>query len=76
GLITQVDKKDFHILEKNGTSIHHFSTDIPLKDIVCLDVNSIDNNLFVHYLKQKQKYDFNELNLVEIYFDYIFHHHF
>lgn len=72
GLITQLDKKEVRILEKNGTSIEHFATVIPLKDIVCVDVNSIDNNLFLHYLKQKQNYDFNELKLVEIYFDYTF----
>lgn len=72
GLITELDKKEIRILEKNDTALEHFATVIPLEDIVCVDVNSIDNELFVNYLKHKQEYNFNELKLVEIYFNYTF----
>lgn len=70
GLVTLIDQDEVRILEKNDIELEHFATVIPLKDIVCIDVNSIDNYLFVHYLKQRK--EFNRLNLVEIYFDYTF----
>lgn len=70
GLVTLIDQDEVRILEKSDTELEHFATVIPLKDIVCIDVNSIDNYLFVHYLKQRE--EFNRLNLVEIYFDYTF----
>ena len=71
GLITQLDKDEVRILEKNETILEHYATVIPLADIVCIDINSIDNRLFVQYLKQNKNYD-NDLELAEIYFDYTF----
>lgn len=70
GLMTQIDQDEVRILEKSDTRLEHFATVIPLKEIVCIDVNSIDNYLFMQYLTQKVK--FNKFNLVEIYFDYAF----
>lgn len=70
GLMTQIDPDEVRILEKNDTTLAHFATVIPLADIVCIDVNSIDNYLFTQYLQQKSS--FNKLNLAEIYFDYTF----
>lgn len=71
GLITQLDKDEVRILEKNGQTLEQYATVIPLADIVCIDINSIDNRLFIHYLKQNKDYN-NKLELAEIYFDYTF----
>lgn len=71
GLIMQLDKDEVRILEKNDQTLEQYATVIPLADIVCIDINSIDNRLFTHYLKQHKNYD-NDLGLSEIYFDYTF----
>lgn len=71
GVITQLNQEEVRILERNETTLEHFATVIPLKDIVCIDVSSIDDRLFVGYLKQRKEYR-NDLNLVELYFDYTF----
>lgn len=71
GLITQLDKDEIRILEKNEQTLEQYATVIPLADIVCVDINSIDNRLFIHYLKQHKDYG-NDLKLAEIYFDYTF----
>lgn len=71
GVITQLDKNEVRILERNGNMLDQYPTVIPLKDIVCLDANSIDNYLFLQYLKRKGNYN-NKLELVEIYFNYTF----
>ena len=71
GLITQLDKDEIRILEKNEQALEQYATVIPLADIVCVDINSIDNRLFIHYLKQHKDYG-NDLKLAEIYFDYTF----
>lgn len=71
GLIMQLDKDEIRILEKNDQTLEQYATVIPLEDIVCIDVNSIDNRLFTHYLRQHKNYD-NDLGLSEIYFDYTF----
>lgn len=71
GIITQLSRDEVRILERNETTLEHFATVIPLKDIVCIDVNSIDDRLFVSYLKQKREFQ-NDLDLVELYFDYTF----
>lgn len=71
GVITQLDKTEVRILERNGNVIEHYPTVIPLEDVVCVDANSIDNHLFLQYLKQENEYS-NKLGLVEIYFNYTF----
>lgn len=73
GLITQLDQNEVRILERNELTLEHYATVIPLADIVCVDTNAIDNLLFTQYLKQLHQREFtNDLDLVEIYFDYTF----
>lgn len=71
GLVTQLDKNEVRILEKNEITLETYATVIPLKDIVCVDTNGMDNQLFLHYLKERAHYS-NDLGLVEVYFDYTF----